>query len=96
MSDVVLLHFDPPYEHARHYSIFAKGIGRGRDYAREVIAGRRFAPHPLVQSAIEAGCEITIAKVFAGADRNERHRMRSNGSLSRFCPICREEGTHHP
>lgn len=96
MPDLVLLHFDPPYEHARHYLLYAKGIGRGRSYARDVITGRTFAPNALVESALVAGCRIEIARVIPGGDRNERRRMRRNGSLSRFCPTCRSAGIHHP
>lgn len=95
MPDLVLLHFDPPYQHARHYLIYAKRTGFGRAYAEDVIRGLRPPPHPLVTSAIYAGCDIRIASVFQGASRMERLRMRRNGSLSRFCGICHQLGIDH-
>lgn len=84
-----LLHFEPRYRHAGHYLGYAKRSIR--DYARQVIAGTRFAPHPLVEHALLAGCTVTIAAVYPGHDRADRRRMRARGSLARICPICLEE-----
>lgn len=97
MPDLFLLHFDPPYRHAGHYLGYAKGTGRVATYARAVAAGKvtQF-PHPLVEAAYAQGSVLRIVAVFHGASRDERRRMRANGSLSRFCPVCRENGRHHP
>lgn len=88
-----LLHFDPPYRHARHYFGYAKR--NLREYARAVAQGRQHAPHPLVERAILAGCTVTVVDVWPGHSRDDRRRFRRCGSLSRFCPTCRAEGSHH-
>lgn len=95
MPDLVLLHFEPRHQHAGHYLLFSKRTGFGRSYAQKVIAGLMPPPHPLVTSAIVNGCDITIASVFHGATRTERRRMRRNGGLSRFCPVCWQTGSYH-
>lgn len=95
MPDLVLLHFEPRHEHAGHYLLYAKRTGRGPEYARRVIDGSVPPPHPLVLSAILAGCTIKVASVFTGATRTERLRMRRNGGLSRFCPVCWQTGSWH-
>lgn len=95
MPDLVLLHIEPGYEHARHYLLFAKRSGRGLEYASRVCAGTAAPPHPLVERALLAGCELTPARTFAGDGRTERRRLRRQGGLSRHCPICWQAGTVH-
>lgn len=90
---LVLLHFEPRYEHAGHYLIYAKR--EPRRYALDVIARRRFAPNALVDAALDAGVDVQVAAVFPGWDRNDRRRMRRSGGLSRFCPTCRSSGAYH-
>lgn len=82
-----LLHFEPRYRHAGHYLGYAKRDLRR--YARDVIAGRVFAPHPLVECAILSGADITVADVYPGGDRALRSLLRRRGSLARICPICK-------
>jgi hypothetical protein len=92
VPDLVLLHFEPRYEHAGHYLLFEKSIGAGGDYARRVVAGKVTAPHALVEAAMLAGCELSIARIFHGATRADRRRLRAHNGLSRHCPICHELG----
>lgn len=95
MPDLYLLHFDPPYRHARHYLGYAVGTGRGHAYAKAQAKGVLLGAHELVMAAQANLCEITVADVFVGEGRAEQRRMRRNGSLSRFCPICIAAGTNH-
>lgn len=95
MPDLFLLHFDPPYHHARHYLGYAKGIGRGRHYAEQIARNVKIGPHELVMAVQQAGCVISVADVWVGESRPLQRKMRACGSLSRFCPICRENGTAH-
>lgn len=95
VPDLFLLHWDPPYHHASHYLGYAKGLGRGAHYADQIARGVKIGPHELVMAAQQAGCVIQVADVFVGASRPEQRRMRANGSLSRFCPICRDRGVAH-
>jgi hypothetical protein len=95
LPDLYLLHFDPPYRHARHYLGYAVGTGRGYRYAKDQAEGNAVGAHELVMAAQWNLTEISVADVFVGAGRAEQRRMRSNGSLSRFCPICQREGRAH-
>lgn len=95
LPDLYLLHFDPPYKHARHYLGYAVGLGRGRKYASDQADGLAIGAHELVMAAQWGGCEITVADVLYGEGRDTQRRMRRNGSLSRFCPVCRSAGTYH-
>lgn len=91
---LALLHFEPRYRHAGHYLLYSK-----RDipaYARQVASGRRWAPHPLVEAALEDGCTITVARILPGKSRSDRASLRArSGGLSRICPLCISEGVAH-
>lgn len=95
MPDLFLLHFDPPYHHARHYIGYAVGTGRGRAYAKAVASGTAIGPHELVMAAQWSGCEISVVDVFVGEGRTLQRRMRAAHGLSRFCRICIERGENH-
>lgn len=95
MPDLFLLHFNEPYQHARHYLGYAVGTGRGAKYAKAICKGTALGPHELVMAAQWSGIEMEVAEVWVGEGRTLQRRMRSNGSLSRFCRICREAGTYH-
>lgn len=95
MPDLYLLHFDPPYRHARHYLGYAIGTGRGRAYAKAQARGVLLGAHELVMAAQANLCTITVADVLVGEGRATQRRMRAAGSLSRFCPTCRERGDWH-
>jgi len=88
MPDLFLLHFEPPYKHARHYLGYAVGTGRGSSYAKAIARGTAIGPHELVMAAQWAGCTITVADVFEGAGRAVQRTMRASHHLHRFCPIC--------
>lgn len=95
MPDLYLLHFDPPYRHARHYLGYAVGTGRGASYARAQARGKALGAHELVMAAQANLCEISVVDVLVGEGRATQRRMRANGSLSRFCSICRDRGEAH-
>ncbi|MGE3487941.1 MAG: endonuclease [Nitrospira sp.] len=81
-SGVYLLHFAPAYKHAKHYMGYADDIAR------------RFAEHQagrgarLTQVAVEAGCELILARVWNGVDRGEERRLKNTKSMPHYCPIC--------
>lgn len=70
MPDLYLLHWDPPYHHASHYLGYAKGIGRGRQYADEIARCVRIGAHELVMAVQQAGCVIQVADVWVGESRD--------------------------
>lgn len=85
MAGVYLLHFEPRYRHAGHYLGFAEDIGRRVVEHRQVPS----KASPLVQAALGAGCAVTLARVWPGADRNRERRLKVQGGHSRKCPTCR-------
>ncbi len=95
MPDLYLLHFDPPYRHARHYLGYAIGTGRGEKYAKDQARGKAIGAHELVMAAQANECEIVVADVLVGEGRATQRRMRGAGSLSRFCRVCRAAGQYH-
>lgn len=95
MPDLFLLHFDPPYRHARHYLGYAVGTGRGHGYARDIAAGLAIGPHELVMAAQWNETTIRVADVLVGEGRTLQRRLRAQGGLSRHCPICRAAGAYH-
>ena len=78
-----LLHFDPPYKHAQHYV----GATRCDDVATRVqehVTGRGAR---LVQRAVEAGCRVTLARVWHGAPWRYETQLKGRG-LKPLCPYC--------
>lgn len=79
-----LLHFEPAYEHARHYLGYADSIPRR---VREHFAGGSKAS-PLVRAALEAGSRVTVTRVWLGGSRDLERRLKRRGGLSSSCPTC--------
>lgn len=79
---VYLLHLDPPYRHARHYTGWAKDLdARLAEHARG--AGAR-----LLAVQLDAGGTFRLARTWA-ADRNRERSLKRQGGAARHCPICR-------
>lgn len=98
VSGVYLLHFTPPFKHAKHYLGWAEDIPT-RVYKHEFgMSGVK-----LIDAAEAAGVQFKLARTWAGKGRDyERHlkgrKLREDGSktphkgsLTRLCPICKEE-----
>lgn len=77
-----LLHFDTPYEHARHYTGWAKELnprlkahraGRGANLIRVITA---------------AGISFTLARTWPGTTREWEAKLKRRGGAVRHCPIC--------
>lgn len=80
---VYVLHFEPAYEHARHY------IGwTADDVTSRVALHLRGVASPLVRAAVAAGVEVTIAATYAGTRALER-RLKNWHKTGQFCPTCR-------
>lgn len=91
MTGLYLLHFDPPFKHARHYLGWARSIDRR--VRCHLTGGQRSSP--LVRAALAAGCVVTVARTWPDADRNTERRLKRQGGLSRHCPTCRASGSFH-
>lgn len=87
---VYILHFDPPYLHARHYVGFSEDVpGRFDTHSR----GRG---SPLVKAALRSGSTVTVAHVWEEGDRTFERKIKNAKSTPRFCPICKNsKGGHH-
>jgi hypothetical protein len=84
---VYLLHLDPAYKHARHYTGYAEpGNLQGRLAAHAAGTGAR-----LMQVIKEAGGTFRLARTWPGGRTRERE-LKSRRDAPRLCPIC----TEHP
>ena len=86
---VYLLHFEPAYRHARHYCgwSFTPAIR----YERHLNGNGS----PLIAAAVAARCRIVVATQFDGTRTDER-RLKRDGHMRRWCPICRAEAGRGP
>lgn len=84
---VYVLHLDPPYRHARHYTGYAEpGNLRARLAAHAAGTGAR-----LMQVITEAGGTFRLARTWPGGRTRERE-LKNRHEAPRLCPIC----TEHP
>jgi hypothetical protein len=87
-GDVYILHLDPPYKHAAHYSGFSpensEGIqARIADHAAGGPAAAR-----LMQVQHEAGGTFRIGRVWRGVTREREVRVKES-SAAKYCLVCR-------
>jgi hypothetical protein len=81
---VYVLHFDPPFKHARHY------VG----WTIEENADRRISEHldlrgsPLVAAAVRAGSAVSVVAVFPGAGKDYERYVKRRKCTTRFCHLC--------
>ena len=80
---VYLLHFDQPYQHARHYLGWAPSIAE-RLERHERGTGAR-----LTQVVKAAGIGWQLARTWPGKGRTEERRLKNRGSSRRHCPVCK-------
>jgi len=78
---IYLLHFDEPYQHARHYLGWTQNLDlRLFDHA----GGRGARLLAVVRSA---GINWRLARIWEGTRARER-QIKRQGGLSRSCPMC--------
>ena len=86
MTTVYLLHFDPPFKHARHYI----GVTNRDDVQARVAEHQRGEGAVLCRHARRAGCEIKLARTWPNVER--RYELKLKGRSARpLCPICKAE-----
>jgi predicted GIY-YIG superfamily endonuclease len=78
---VYLLHFDRPYQHARHYVGWATNVKR-RLAEHEAGRGAR-----LLAVVAEAGIGWQLARLWPGSRVRER-QIKNQGGHARHCPLC--------
>lgn len=84
-SGVYLIHFSPAYKQAKHYTGYAKDIGRRVAEHQKGIGAR------LCAVAVDAGCQVVLARVWPGADRHFERKIKNHKNAPRHCPICAAE-----
>jgi hypothetical protein len=88
---VYLIHFERPYEHARHYC--------GWVHSRTFLEPRLGAPRDgagarLMAVITAAGIGWEVVRTWH-ASRDFERRLKRQGGLSRHCPTCRATGIYH-
>lgn len=82
---IYILHFDRPYQHARHYIGFTESddvMDRVREHG--TVNGSR-----LLQVVKAAGIGWTVSRILAGDRKRERQIKQNRGG--RYCPLCQQE-----
>lgn len=80
---VYLLHFERPYEHARHY------IGWAEDLDARIAQHDAGTGANLVAVVVAAGINFEVARTWNGTRALER-RKKNRGATA-ICPVCRGE-----
>lgn len=83
---VYLLHFNTPYEHAKHYTGSCED---GRLEAR-VEEHRTGQGARLMEVVTKDGIGFEVARTWKGVRRRER-QLKKQGGASRHCPLCRAQ-----
>jgi len=80
---VYLLHFDRPYEHARHYTGWT-----GNGLEQRLAEHREGHGARLMEVVRDAGIDWQLARTWTG-DRNRERALKRQGGAARHCPICK-------
>jgi len=83
---VYVLHFDPPYQHARHYIGYTPDDTADRRISEHLSCGEKGSP--LVSAAIMSGSEVSVAAIFPGAGRDFERWLKDRRDTRRWCPTC--------
>ena len=83
MGELYLLHFNQPYQHARHY------LGWSTNAAERIEAHKHGQGANLMRVIYEAGVGFEVAWIKPGT-RLEERKIKNRGGLARMCPICKK------
>lgn len=82
---VYLLHFDRPYQHARHYT------GWTTDLPARLAAHRKDSDVKLLRVVRAAGIGWQLARTWPNTTRHRERQLKVQGGASRHCPLCKGE-----
>jgi len=87
---VYLLHFDRPYQHAKHY------LGSCQDLERRLTQHGKGRGARLLEVVRAVGIGWQLARTWCGGKHRER-QLKKQGGASRRCPLCKEarRAAHH-
>jgi predicted GIY-YIG superfamily endonuclease len=80
---IYLLHFDPPYKHAKHY------LGYSADPVKRFERHKAGHGARLVKVAMAAGVKMVLVWVKSGNRKLER-RLKGHSS-TRICTVCTQK-----
>lgn len=81
---VYLIHFETPYEHARHY------LGFTTDLAARLAAHRAGSGARLMEVITQAGISWYVARTWEGG-RNLERALKQRKNSPKLCPVCLQE-----
>jgi predicted GIY-YIG superfamily endonuclease len=81
MATVYLIHFEQPYQHAKHY------LGFTTDLAARIADHRAGVGSRLLQVVNAAGIGWEVARTWQGDRKLERH-LKNGKRAPRLCPVC--------
>jgi predicted GIY-YIG superfamily endonuclease len=82
MGMIYLLHFDPPFHHAKHYLGFAVN-----SVDKRVERHRQGNGAALTKAAVAAGVKLMLVKTWEG-DRALERQLKNRKNTPRLCPVC--------
>jgi hypothetical protein len=91
-----MLCFEPRYQHAKHYIGWTSDPTPARRINVHLTKGAKSSP--LVRAALDAGCEVRIAKTWDGnaAGRDFEAALKRRRDYARWCPACSSKGRKVP
>lgn len=84
---IYVLHFDRPYEHARHYVGFCESyenLDSRFDYHANGNGSR------LMAAVSDAGIGFTLVRLWRGT-RNDERAIKNGSHTRKYCPECSEQ-----
>lgn len=82
MKQCYLLHFDPPYKHAKHY------LGYAEHLDARIAHHRAGSGANLTKYASKAGSNLILARTWNNASRALERKLKTSKHHSRLCPLC--------
>jgi len=82
MAYVYLIHFDHPYQHARHY------IGYSDDVDLRLERHRNGRGSPLLRSVAAAGIGFSLVRLWPNVSRDFERRLKKRKKARLLCPVC--------
>jgi hypothetical protein len=83
MSTIYLIHFDPPYKHARHYIGFTANDVLARLDEHRAKRGAR-----ITQVAVGAGCQLLLVRAWVNVERCYERILKNRHNAPQMCPVC--------
>jgi predicted GIY-YIG superfamily endonuclease len=81
VGTVYLIHFDTPYQHARHY------LGWTSNLNSRLVSHANGSGSRLMSVITKAGITWQLARTWSGTRTRER-QLKIQGGHSRKCPLC--------